>query len=143
MRTPSTFVCCYLLLNEKNKICLLLRKNTGFCDGMYGLISGHVEEGESAIEGMIREAKEEANLFVEPNQLKVVHVLHRKSNRLDIDIFFECTNWKGTIKNQEPEKCEALRFFPITELPPNIIPYIKNVIESISRREFYSEIGWK
>jgi len=51
-----------------------LRKNTGYCDGMWSLVSGHVEDGECATSGMIREAHEEIGITLSTAQIKVVHV---------------------------------------------------------------------
>ncbi len=138
-KKTGTFVCAYLILRQENDVLLLLRKNTGYCDGHYGLVSGHVEEGESATAAMIREAREEAGIELCSSQLKVIHVMHRKSGRLNLDIFFECRSWQGTIANQEPEKCAALEFFPLDHLPSNTIPYVAYAIKSES---FYSEHGW-
>jgi 8-oxo-dGTP diphosphatase len=64
----------YLLLRKEKKILLSLRKNTGY----YGLVSGHVEDQESASSAMIREAKEEVNI-IRSESLKVVHLMHRKN----------------------------------------------------------------
>jgi len=142
-KKASTYVCAYLILRQKNEVLLLLRKNTGYCDGQYGLVSGHVEDGEPATAGMIREAKEEAGIEILPSQLQVVHVVHRYSNRQNIDIFFECTSWKGELVNQEPEKCAALEFFPLDNLPDNTIPYIAQALQAAANGICYSEDGWE
>lgn len=63
---------------------LSLRKNTGY----FGLISRHVEDHESARSAMVREAKEEANLIIHSESLTVAHLMHRKTDRFNIDIFF-------------------------------------------------------
>lgn len=101
----------YLVLRQDDKVLLCLRKNTGYLDGCYGLVSGHVENKESAIAAMIREANEEAGIQIESNFLHLVHVMHRKTNRYNIDLFFESTQWQGVITNREPQKCAALSFF--------------------------------
>jgi 8-oxo-dGTP pyrophosphatase MutT (NUDIX family) len=113
-------------------------------DGFYSLIAGHVEDGESAVNGMIREAEEEAGLILSPSALRVVHIMHRKSlpDRVIIDIFFECDSWSGTLENKEPHKCGDLSLFPSTELPPNTVPYITEALDAINRGQFYSEHGW-
>ncbi len=131
-----------LILRKEDKILLSLRKNTGYFDGYYGLVSGHVEDGEPASAAMIREAKEEANLIIRPESLKVVHVMHRKTNRFNMDIFFECANWEGTMTNLEPNKCEELNFFSLEQLPDNIIPYISLALKAASQKDIYSEAGW-
>lgn len=89
-KRSSATVSAYLILKQRDEILLHLRKNTGYCDGMWGLVSGHVENGESATEGIIREAREEIGIELSLVQVEVVHVMHRKTNREDIDIFFDC-----------------------------------------------------
>ena len=132
----------YLILKQEGKILLHLRKNTGYCDGMWSLIAGHIEDGESAIEGMIREAHEEIGVQIEPMQLKAIHVMHRKTNRLNVDIFFECASWKGSIINCEPDKCERIAFFSLNALPLNIVDYNVTALKAILEGNFYSECGW-
>src|SRR5437868_3941505 len=110
-RTGNTFVTVYLILKKGDQTLLSLRKNTGYCDDFYGLVSGHVENDESATAAMIREAYEEAGIVLSPSDLKVVHIGHRKTDRFCIDVFFECTSYQGTLENKEPEKCATLQFF--------------------------------
>lgn len=132
----------YLILRKNDEVLLHLRKNTGYCDGFYGLVSGHVEDGEPATQAMIREAYEEAGIHIQPSALKAVHILHRKTNRLNIDIFFECNSWTGAITNQEPDKCLSLEFFSMKDLPSNMIDYISCALKHAFGRNLYSEIGW-
>lgn len=132
----------YLLLKKENTLLLSLRKNTGYFDGYYGLVSGHVEDGEAASTAMIREAKEEANLILRSESLKAVHLMHRKTNRFNIDIFFECADWEGNLINLEPDKCAELKFFSLANLPKNLIPYIDQAIRGVLQNTIYSEEGW-
>jgi ADP-ribose pyrophosphatase YjhB (NUDIX family) len=133
----------YLILKQEDKILLHLRKNTGYCDGMWSLVAGHVEDGESATQGMIREAYEEIGLNLHPAQIQVVHIMHRKTNRLNVDVFFDCSSWQGKIQNLEPEKCDRLEFFPISSLPSNIVDYNEAALRHILEGKFYSELGWQ
>lgn len=138
----GTYVSANLILRKGENILLQYRKNTGYCDDLYGLVSGHVEEGESATTAMIREAYEEAGIHLTPESLKVVHVGHRKTNRVYIDVFFECSHWEGEICNREPEKCSSLEFFPLNKLPSNSVEYLKDALKDVSEGTFYSESGW-
>jgi 8-oxo-dGTP diphosphatase len=70
-------------------------------------------------------------------------VMHRHTNRFNIDLFFECREWQGDIANEEPEKCAALTFFPIKQLPINTIGYIGDALRAIITQCFYSEHGWQ
>lgn len=132
----------YLILRQSDRVLLHLRKNTGYFDGHYSFIAGHVEDGESATDAIIREACEEGGIQINAAQVKVVHVRHRKSDRLNVDVFFECSAWQGAITNKEPEKCDALTFFALDRLPANIVDDIAEVLKEIKAGRFYSELGW-
>jgi 8-oxo-dGTP diphosphatase len=133
----------YLVLKKEGKILLSLRQNTGYCDGFYGLVAGHVEDGESAIAAMIREAEEEAGISILPKELALIHLMHRKTDRFNVDMFFECSVWKGDFVNKEPLKCRQLDFYPANQLPENLIPYIQKALEkAYSHKQGYSEEGW-
>ncbi|MBV7338664.1 hypothetical protein KFU94_62695 [Chloroflexi bacterium TSY] len=59
------------------------------------------------------------------------------------DFYFCADQWHGMICNLEPEKCDDLRWFPLTQLPDNTIPYIKTVTEKIFfQKEPFSVYGW-
>ncbi|MBX7066773.1 MAG: NUDIX domain-containing protein [Parachlamydiales bacterium] len=130
----------YLVLRRRDEVLLGLRQNTGYCDGLWSLVAGHVEDGEAASAGMVREAKEE--IGIEVGELKCVHIMHRKTNRLNVDVFFECWNWEGEIKNMEPHKCGELKFFPLDQLPENGVDYNVWALKWILEGRLYSEVGW-
>ena len=134
----------YLIVYDCEKILLGLRQNTGYKDGCWNLPSGHIETGELPTEAMVREAKEEAGIDIQPQDLMLVHVMHRKKpeeNDERIDFFFKCSKWGGEIKNMEPHKCDDLSWFPIGQLPENTIPYIKAALGFIDSRQIYSEFS--
>lgn len=136
----------YLFLEQDGKILLSRRLNTGYEDGNYGLVSGHLEGDEASSQALVREAKEEAGIDLKEQDLICVHVMHRRSppGKLDerMDIFFTANHWNGEIKNMEPHKCSDLSWFNPDKLPENIIPYIREVIGNIHRGNFFSQFGW-
>lgn len=144
---PQNIPASYLTLIKDNKILLLRRFNTGYQDGQYSMVAGHVELGETFTQCVIREAKEEAGVLVKQEDLKVAHVMHRSSdycqNDERVDVFFVADKWDGKIKNMEPHKCDDLSWFDLGDLPKNIIPYIRQAIEGIINTTYYSEHGWK
>ena len=133
----------YLLLRSKGKILLLRRANTGYQDGTYSLIAGHLDGDELGTEGMIREAKEEAGITVLAKDLRLVHTAHRLSrNQVGqerVDLFFEATKWEGKIVNNEPEKWDDLSWFDVDNLPHQMLPFIRLVIEDVENGINYSE----
>jgi len=121
----------YVIPRNGDQVLLSLRKNTGYMDGSYSLVAGHVEAGETAEQAVIREATEEAGVTLTADQLKYVFTMHRlKTDPKDdyVDVFFECTNWNGEFINNEPEKCGGLDWFDIHNLPENTIPYVADVL---------------
>lgn len=134
----------HLILIQNNMILMARRFNTGWEDGNYSVVAGHLDGNETFIEAMVRETKEEANIKIKSTDLEVVHVMHRKCpNEERIDFFLKAKKWQGTVKNMESHKCDDLRFFPLNNLPNNTIPYIKQAISKIQTKKFYSEHGWK
>lgn len=136
----------YLFLERDNKILLLRRFNTGYEDGNYAFVSGHLDGDESCENAMIREAKEEAGINIKRENLEVVHVMHRRTLLGEVnermDIFLRASAWEGEIKIMEPHKCDELKWFSFGELPENIIPYITSAILNIKKGKFFSEFGW-
>lgn len=136
-------VSAYLCLEVEGKLVFLLRQNTGYMDGFWGLISGHQEAGESVTQAMIREAKEEAGITIAYEDLEVVHVMHRKTERENVDVFFSCKKFSGEIVNMEPEKCASVGYFEPNRLPENIMDYVFEAIEFIQEGVSFSELGWE
>ncbi len=132
----------YILLRDEEKILLLKRRNTGFEDGNFGLVAGHVDGDEPSTQAICREAKEEAGVTLDPTKLKFVHFMHRKSSDERADVFYETHQWQGIISNREPEKCSELSWFNVNNLPVNTIGYIRQVIENVEKNIYYSESGW-
>jgi ADP-ribose pyrophosphatase YjhB (NUDIX family) len=136
----KSVVAVYLIVIKDGKTLLYLRQNSGYCDGMYSLIAGHLEKGETIEEAMIREANEEAGMELEPSNIELLSIMHRKSVSDDrIDFFFKLKNWDGEIKNSEPEKCREMKFFDLKKMPSNTIAYVKKAIESSLNGIFFCE----
>ncbi len=137
------YIAVYLVLEKNQQILLLKRANTGYQDGNYSLVSGHLEGAETAKQGIIREAEEEAGIKLKPDDLKVVHIMHRyRPEREYIDIYLKTNFWEGKIINNEPTKCDELKWFQQDNLPKNIVPEVKFALENVKKKIFYSEIGW-
>ena len=135
-------VCVYLVLRKDDKVLLSQRQNTGYEDGNWGLVSGHSETSEPAMQALCREAFEEIGIKISPSDLEVIHVMHRKTEREDIDIFMHCNAWQGEITNKEPEKCGGLEFFSKDSFPKEMVGYVKRALENIELQKVYDEVGW-
>ncbi len=135
-------VAVHLFFWRDHSVLLSRRFNTGWEDGRYSVPAGHVETGETVTQAAIREAREEIGLELAPEQLTMVHVMHRRSEEERVDFFLVVGGWQGEIVNAEPDKCDDLRWFAPPALPANLIPYVKSALEKFQAGIFYSEFGW-
>lgn len=134
----------YLLLCKDNQILLQRRFHTGWMDGKYSLIAGHIDGNESVTDAMMREAHEEAGITLHKETLEPATVLHRKSADQEyIDFFFITRHWNGEPRIMEKEKCDELRWFSLDNLPENLLPHIQEAIDNYSKKVAFSESGWK
>jgi 8-oxo-dGTP diphosphatase len=132
----------HLLLFQDDRVLLLRRENTGYEDGNYSVIAGHIDGGETAREAMSREAREEAGLVIDPADLSLCHIMHRRASDERVSFFFTSKRWEGEPQNMEPSKCSDLSWFACGALPPNMVPYILAAIERSRDGTTYSEFGW-
>ena len=135
-------VVVHLFLFRENQVLLFRRANTGYEDGNYSVVAGHLDGGESVTQAAIREAHEEVGIVLHPTDLTVVGVMHRVSNDERIDFFLVATTWEGMLTNQEPDKCSELRWSALDALPANTIPYVRTALENFSRGVWFAEFGW-
>ncbi|RAL25951.1 NUDIX hydrolase [Thermoflavimicrobium daqui] len=135
-------VTIHLFFIQDGNILLLRRFNTGYEDGNYSVVAGHLDGGETVIQAAIREAKEEAGVDLKEENVEIVGVMHRKAGDERVDFFAVVKNWEGEIQNLEPHKCDDLRFFPLNDLPTNIIPYILRAINNYKEDQWFDSFGW-
>ena len=136
-------VAVHLLLVEDGKVLLLRRYNTGYEDGNYSVVAGHIDGGEKLKAAMVREAREEAGIEISRSNLEIVGVIHFNGDREYIAFFLKASVWSGVVMNMEPDKCDDLRWFGIRDLPDNTIPYIRRAIENYCNGIWFGSVGWQ
>ena len=135
-------VAVHVFLLHSEKVLLLRRFNTGYEDGHYSVVAGHLDGGETVTQAAIRETREEVGVEIQPQNLKVVGVMHRKSDDERVDFFLAATVWSGEPTNREPGKCDELAWFPIHAAPAKTIPYVKRALENYQKGVWFEEFGW-
>lgn len=133
----------YVILRRSAQVLLILRQNTGYMDGMWDLPAGHVETGEAATAAAAREAMEEVGVAV--RDLRFAHVTHRNhGDRTYYGVYFETGGWSGEPAIMEPDKCAGLGWFSTQALPPNMVPFTRDVLERhVPGGVAYAEWGWE
>lgn len=135
----------HVLLVDNGSILLTRRRdsNPAF-DGQWHLPSGKLDAGESALAAAAREADEEIGVVIDPDDLRHVHTLHVNGSGAAprLGLFFETQRWSGEPTNREPGKCSALRWFPLTALPDELIDYPAAGIHAYRQGHTFSVRGW-
>jgi 8-oxo-dGTP diphosphatase len=133
----------HVFLLKDDEVLLLRRYNTGYEDGNYSVIAGHLDGGEEVTAAAVREAKEEAGIDILPEHAAIVGIMHRKGNDERVDFFVEVREWTGEPVNLEPNKCDELAWYPLKDLPRNVIPYVRRAIDNMRDRRLFESYGWQ
>ena len=131
--------------NGKEYILLQKRQNTGILDGKYDVsCSGHLEEGETIVQAMIRETKEEIEIDIYDDKLKLSSIMHAEfSDSEYLLITFSTKVYTGIPSIEEPDKCSELDWFDINNLPKEIAENRKIMINNYLYNNNYSEFGFQ
>lgn len=140
----------YVVLQKGEEILLLKRRNTGYADGLFSLVAGHVDGGEEIKDAAVREAREEVGIMLAADCIDIIGVMHRQSlagsgHREIIDVFVRCSDWTGEVRNEEEHKCSAVEWFQVGELPQNILPHVEHALRLSKQnqgRMWFSSYGW-
>ncbi len=145
--TAQPYIASYVIFRKDNKIAFVLRENTDWMSGYYGLPSGKVEKGEAFSAAAIRESKEEVGVTVDPTSLQHVLTVHRNEPSSKaaewLDIYFEAKKWDGELYNAEPHVHSELTWLDLSNLPENVIPSVRASLEALQSGKNYFEYGWK
>ena len=133
----------HLFIIHDGNILLLRRFNTGYQDGNYSVVAGHLNGGEKVISAAIREAQEEAGILIQEKDVEIVQVMHRLSDDERIDFFVTVFAWEENIINNEPDKCDDLRWFPLDQLPINMVAYVQQAIRNYNDNIWFDSFGWE
>lgn len=121
----------HIIISNKDKILVQKRKGTKLWPSYYALPAGHIEEGENQYDTLIREAKEELNILINPKDIINSYIVLRRNyfeidgKKLEpyIDFYFEISKYQGVPLIAEPDKCDELIWVDINNLPSPFINY--------------------
>ena len=125
---PASYVFLLRAGASGTEVLLHLRQGTGYLDGHWACLAGHVEADETAVEAAVREVREEAAVVVAPADLTPLTTVHRitpGAGQVEqrVDFFFTATAWAGDPQVAEPAKNAGLGWFPLDELPDPVPPH--------------------
>ncbi|WRZ16788.1 NUDIX domain-containing protein [Streptomyces sp. NBC_00341] len=133
------------LQDDEGRILLGLRHpDSAFAGNTWHYLSGKCEQ-ESALTCLIREAREEAGLVIDPADVRLAHVVHvvdAPGGPPLMQLVFRAHRWKGDPELLEPDKCLSWQWWEPTNLPKQLVDYTRAAIEGISVGSPYTELGW-
>ena len=109
----------------------LIQKRTADKGGKFGTTSGHPIFGQSSLEGMITEIKEEIGLDVDKDSLKLVDTIERKKKY--VDIYFMETDKKLDNLSIQKEELEEVQWMNKKEID---LLYSKNKFKKTHYKYF-------
>ncbi|HEV7649905.1 MAG TPA: NUDIX domain-containing protein [Actinophytocola sp.] len=136
----------YAVLADGRRILLMRRAGSGYHDGELGLPAGHLDGGEDAVTGLVRELREELTIEADPGSCALAMVLHRAAEPFGgpeyLDLVFTVGRWRGTVSIGEPAKCTELVWADHDVLPTDVVPYVRTALEALRGGERLVLIGW-
>jgi len=127
----------YVILRRGDEVLVQLRQGTGYRDGHWAVLAGHVDPGESVHEAAAREAHEEAGVTIDPADLRPLTTLHRFERggpavEQRVDFFFEVTRWTGEPSLREADKARDMGWRRLDDLPGPFVPHELDVLEYLA-----------
>lgn len=128
----------FVILECDNKVFFLRRSNTGWADGLLTIPAGHVDKGDQIREAAVKEAKEEACVDVEIEDLEFVHVDFLRDEYTNF--YFKAKKWNGEPRLGEPELASEALWVDKAAIPEDVTPQLKRMFKQIETRNYFSEI---
>lgn len=109
---------------------ILLSRRAGdvYTAGLWHLPSGHTEDGEDIREALIREAREETGVLIDPADVSFAVAVHHRApsgTAARVGFFFEVLNWQGAPRILEPAVCDGMAWFRLEHLVSPMVAYCR------------------
>ena len=132
---PNKYIVVVLSIIQNSKNEFLIQKRSLEKDGLYGSTGGHPKSGESSLEGIITEIREEIGLALNSNELELVYSGREDNNQVFFDIYYlkKDINISDLIlQKEEVESVEWASIDKIRSLIDNNL-FLKNHAEEFFR----------
>jgi 8-oxo-dGTP diphosphatase len=134
----------FLILVKGDRVLLARRAYTGWHDGDFDLVAGHIDGGESLRTALVREAKEEIGVTIKPEDARFVQLMHGlfEDGKEYFNVFFAVDTWSGEPRIMEPDKCDHLAWFGLHDLPANLTESAKRGLAGVQDGAYYADFGF-
>ena len=141
-KRSNTLIKSRLILIERGRVLLL--RQTKRNGGNYTLLGGKVESQESARRTLVREGKEEAGIILDEADLRLAHVLHKRTgDGHRVTLYFQTHTWDGHLRSRERDKFKSVEWCSLRQLPDNLTGTVRHVLREVQEGRIYSEFAKK
>lgn len=128
--SPKKPGCVAVIITSRQEIILQLRDDKpGICwPGYWSLPGGGAEPGETPMDTVLREIKEEAGIT--PDTIAEATVAAYEPLKNPPLVFLG--TWEGDESDLILEEGQALRLFPLGQLPTKLPPHIRHYIQQLA-----------
>lgn len=106
----NRYILVELVLIQNSKGEILIQKRSIQKGGEYALTSGHAKTGETPIQGIISEIKEELGLDVSPQELRLIYSERSDSKKRFYDLFYLKKDYNISEMILQKEEVEEVRW---------------------------------
>ncbi|CAM5313334.1 NUDIX hydrolase [Streptomyces abikoensis] len=133
-----------LLHRPDGRVLLLRRAGDVYASGLLAPLGGHLEDGETLVEGALRETSEEVGVSIATADLEFCHLIHHRSleGEARLGAVFTAQQWSGEPYNREPDKCSGLVWANPSQPPADCVPYSAAVLDRFCSGAMFSTHGW-
>ncbi|WP_338702009.1 NUDIX domain-containing protein [Streptomyces sp. Q6] len=127
---------------EDGRMPLLRRAEGRYAAGRLTVVGGHLEEGESPLDGAIREAEEELGIRIDPADAEFCGLFQfvAADGTRRLGTAWVTRRWAGTPANMEPEKHAELLWAEPGDPPDDCHPYTRGVLRHFVEGTLYAVI---
>ena len=141
MKQAVHLILVSLFLEKEGQILLMERQLLQ--GGGFTLPGGHVDANETAYKAQKREVFEETGIKIKRKNLRLIHVMHRKTPGLPkIHLFFVADIFKGEPVAAEPNLIQSVAWYNTNELPSRTHSAALKAFAAYQNGQMYSEHNW-
>lgn len=132
---PNNYIVVVLAFIQNSKGKFLIQRRSKIKDGKYASTGGHPKSGETSMQGIITEIKEELGLTVLPNELELIYSGREDSKQVFFDIYYIKKDFdisELVLQKEEVESAKWLSLKEIIQLINNGL-FLENHAEEVFR----------
>lgn len=113
---PNRYILVVLSFIQNSNGQFLIQKRSKIKDGKYGSTGGHPKSGETSLQGIITEIREELGLTVSPSDLELIFSSREDSEQVFFDIYYMKKDLDISNLTLQKEEVESVKWLSIKEI---------------------------